>query len=166
VKEIKAGPSNKALLGTGNEIFRLDDWRLESRTGVHALRGELIGMGSSQRDDHSHIGDDVIMGRGGPHTTPRCTACRWSEIYIFKTVGHPTAERYVVYTLGPSVIPGETTRANVRNASSGFEVVELATVRRGDRGAPFLPAAHARAIAMAASVDDDIAEAYVNRAVA
>jgi hypothetical protein len=166
MKEIKAGPNNHAALMTLDDgLFDIDDWAIEDRTGMRRLRGRLVGLGTSQRVDHSH-GDIYSNGTQDSALTRRCTACRWSEIYIFETVGEPDLRKYCVYTLGPSTIPGEVTRSNVRWASSGFEVIELATVRRGERGTAFLPAAHARALAMAAEVDESIAEAYVNRAVA
>jgi len=164
MKVLRAGPDNQRLFREIITPFNVDDWVIEDRNGDRRFRGRLIGMGSSQREDHSHPIDTGATRQ--IINAQRCTACRWSEIYIFETSGMRDPERYIVYTLGPSVIPGENTRSNVRFASSGFEVVELATVRRGERGSPFLPAAHARALAMAAEVDDAITEAYVNRAVA
>lgn len=162
LKEILSGPDNQAIYAYA-DLFDPGDWYIEDRTGGRRFYGRLIGTGSSQREEHNHP-HEAFSDRG------RCAACRWSEIYIFEVLLPSEGERlrgkYCVYTLGPSVIPGEVTRANVRWASSGFEVVELATVRRGERGAPFLPAAHAKALAMAANVDEDIADAYVNRAVA
>jgi hypothetical protein len=163
VKQIRMGPDNmERLLGSPN-VYAPDIWVIEDRAGERRIEGQLVGMGSSQRENHSH-------DPGSGLANARCTACRWSEIYIFQvqpgSPGVPPGAVYCVYTLGPSILPGEFTRANVRWGTSGFEVVELATVRRGERGGPFLPAAHSRALAMAASVDDDIADAYVNRAVA
>ena len=168
MKRIRMGPSN-AVLDEYDQVFHVDDWVIEDRGGEREFVGRLIGIGTSRRESHSH-GDLFMNGTMDSALTRRCTACRWSEIYVFKVNDRdhnvPPGARYCVYTLGPSIIPGENTRANVRWATSGFEVVELCTVRRGERGAPFLPAAHARALAMAANVDDDVADAYVNRAVA
>jgi len=168
VKQIRMGPSND-VLAEYTHPFDVDEWSIEDRAGVRRFRGRLIGMGTSRRDDHNH-GDPVMNGTHDFGLTRRCTACRWSEIYIFqideRDTAAPPGALYCVYTLGPSVVPGEFTRANVRWATSGFEVMEMATVRRGDRGTPFLPAAHARAVAMASAVDEDVADAYVNRAVA
>lgn len=141
-------------------------WQLEDRNGFTQITGRLIGVASSHRTEHTHSVNFVNDGR--PTLSTRCTACRWSEIYIFHVAagdGPPTSH-YCVYTLGPSVVVGEKTFANIRWASSGHEVVELCTVRRGDRGAPFLPAAHARALAMASDIDGLVETAYVNRAVA
>jgi hypothetical protein len=164
MKQIRMGPSN-AVLDEYERPFHVDDWVIEDRGGDREFVGQLIGIGTSRREAHNHnLRNEATTDRG------RCTACRWSEIYVFSVSDRdrnvPPGARYCVYTLGPSIVPGENTRANVRWATSGFEVVELCTVRRGERGAPFLPAAHARALAMAANVDDDVADAYVNRAVA
>lgn len=171
MKEIFAGPNNRSIFAY-EDLFDEDEWIIEDRAGRRSLRGRLIGTGSSQRAEHNHGISSVGFENAEPGVSvrnTRCTACRWSEIYIFQVSegrGVPPGAVYCVYTLGPSLVRGENTRANVRWATSGFEVVELATVRRGERGGPFLPAAHARALAMAAAVDDDIANAYVNRAVA
>lgn len=165
MKRIRMGPGNAEDLNSLPNLYAPDTWTIEDRAGERVFTGQLVGMGTSQRENHTHH-----LDLNGPVTNTRCTACRWSEIYIFQvdsnTRGVPPGAVYCVYTLGPSIIPGEHTRANVRWATSGFEVVEMATVRRGERGAPFLPAAHSRALAMASAVDDDIADAYVNRAVA
>jgi hypothetical protein len=173
LKQIHAGPDNQSILAY-DDLFDPGDWEIEDRAGVRKFFGRLIGMGTSQREEHSHA---IAVGRinaepgdDARDRNQRCTACRWSEIYIFECLTadatNPLRGRYCVYTLGPSTIRGEVTRSNVRWGTSGFEVMEMATVRRGDRGPAFLPAAHARALSMAAAVDSDIADAYVNRAVA
>lgn len=159
MKKIFASPDNHELLLYDN-LRDEDNWELEDRVGTTRFRGRLIGLGSSKRDEHNH------PNPVGSHSMLRCAACRWSEIYVFEITQPRTVHRFCVYTLGPSVVTTENTRVNVRWATSGFEVIEFATVRRGDRGAPYLPAAFALALAMAANVNDDIADAYVNRAVA
>lgn len=142
-------------------LFRPDtEWILHTQSSATNLTGQLIGVGMSHKEQHSH--------RGG--TNRGCTACRWSELYIFRVsvLADPVGEqrfRYCVYALGPSTVEGEITRGRIRWMNSGYEVVEFATVRRGDRGAPYIPSANARALAMAADVDRKVADAYVNRAV-
>jgi hypothetical protein len=161
--KIYVGPENEGLLAY-EHLFDQNDWELQTRSDewVH-LRATLLGMGSSQRDEHSHTPNREV-------TSNRCPACRWSELYVFRVHGTYAVDAqrydYAVYTLGPSIVTGETTRVNLRWASSGFEVVELAMVRRGDRGAPYLPASSARALAMAADRDERIADAYIHRAIA
>jgi hypothetical protein len=133
------------------------DWSLETREGDTSVleNTRLLGFGSSHKTMHNH--DSVTL----PTRERRCNACRWQEIWIFIK---PSNE-YVVYTLGPSIIPGERTYVRITGMFTGFEVIETVTVRQGDRGKPYLPAPAARALAMAAEYDDLIREAYVNRAV-
>jgi hypothetical protein len=165
---ILMGPDND-LSNEPNVLHKDQVWQLEDRNGFVQITGQLLGFASSKRDQHSHpvnSAQQELIDR--IHQGARCAACRWSEIYIFKIVagdGPPTAA-YAVYTLGPSIVEGENTRARLRWASSGYEVMELCTVRRGDRGTPWLPAAHSTALAMAADIDARVENAYVNRAVA
>ena len=170
VRQIRMGPTNGPLLLDPRILDTGQVWQLEDRNGFTQITGRLIGVASSHRTEHTHGGSNTAgeISNDARQITMRCTACRWSEIYIFHVAagdGPPTSH-YCVYTLGPSVVVGEKTFANIRWASSGHEVVELCTVRRGDRGAPFLPAAHARALAMASDIDGLVETAYVNRAVA
>ena len=171
---VQAGPFNRELHERPN--FELTQWELE-RHGTHShdhttrFTGQLLGLGTSQRTQHNHEFSSVGWENAQPGESlrgTRCPACRWSEFYVFRVEqgDGPENALYAVYTLGPSVIRGETTRVALHWAMSGYEVVELAMVRRGDRGAPYLPVCNARALAMAADVDDKIADAYVNRAVA
>jgi hypothetical protein len=165
---IRMGPDNDELHLAPN--FDTTQWELESNGDrVTRFTGQLLGLGSSKRPEHNHIANTPsVMSHESHGHTARCAACRWSEFYIFRVEqgDGPANAIYAVYTLGPSVVRGETTRVALHWAMSGFEVVEIAMVRRGDRGAPYLPAANARALAMAADVDERIANAYVNRAVA
>lgn len=130
------------------------------------VRGALIGFASSQRDEHTH--------RHSEHAEPgqRCSACRWFEVRILRAEAELTEDgvseeprgRYLVLTYGRSEVPGETDKRRAVWTDSPFEVLEVLTQR--DRGAPFLPSASARALAQAAAWDDDLTDAYVNRAVA
>lgn len=113
-----------------------------------------------------------------------CSRCRWFEARILRVEAElvPTGElvagepvyapeeptaRYLVLTYGRSRVPGETDKRRAAWTNSGFEVVEFLVQRdRGRSRAPFLPAASARVLAQAAEWDDDIREAFVNRAVA
>lgn len=167
------GPGNAPLL-EDQYIYDSDQvWQLETRDGFVQITGRLLGVASSQRATHSHphssIGfEDAEPGASARGQHIRCTGCRWSEIYIFHVVAGdaPPHARFAVYTLGPSIVRGEKTFANLRWADSGHVVIELCTVRKGDRATPFLPASHARALAMASDNNRVIENAYVNRAVA
>ena len=148
--------------------------RHDERTGdvIETLefQGVIIGSASSEHDNH----------RGHPNTNwaPRrvkCSACRWLEVTIFLCRdGDPKTDdeltySYVVQTVGLSNVPGEVDFERLWKTSSAFEVVELLTVRRSQTNGTtetFIPPQHARALAQAATLDEDIREAYVNRAVA
>ena len=162
---IRMGPDNAHVVDESPDGRESAVWQLETRDGFLQITGRLLGSATSQRVDHSHNVAGLITE---PRGVARCAACRWSEIYIFRVEAGdgPPNSQYLVYTLGPSIVAGEKTFANARFASSGHEVMELCTVRKGDRATPFLPASHARALAMASDVDGRIENAYVNRAVA
>lgn len=136
-------------------------YRLTDATGnIVPIVCRLIGSASSFMPTHNHApgrGPDKVKGH-------KCSRCRWFEIQIFKTY-----DDYVVWTLGRSDIAGEATHHRLVRTPSAWEVVEILTVRQnnGERDAQaFLPVPSARALALASAYDDDIKEAYVNRAVA
>lgn len=163
---IEASPHNVEIPAL--EAMRNDNhWVLDRRIGENPIRvtGRLLGFGSSRRTDHNHpIARDIV-----PRTSTRCPACRWFEVRILRISDSDeflADVPYIVHTLGPSLIPGERTFVRANFAVTGFEVIELCTVRQGDRGEPYMPAGAARALSQAAGVDRDIQDAYVNRAVA
>lgn len=118
------------------------------------FEGKLLGHGSSRADTHTHHPQRSAEKR------ERCSACRWFSADIYVT----DQGRYVVHTIGDSSVYGEKRFSRVSETSSALEIVELLTVRRPNEK-PFMTSQSARALAQAASVDDDIYEAYVNRAV-
>lgn len=142
---------------------------------VLRLRGRLLGFASSQSDDHHrHLGEFAQPGE-------RCSACRWFEVRLLVAeaelvledlvAGEPNYRvedpraRYLVITYGCSTVPGEETKRRAVWTDSAYDVIELLTQRgREDRRA-FLPAPSARALAQAAQWDDDLNDAYLNRAV-
>jgi hypothetical protein len=150
--------------------------RFDERTGevieTVEFHGHVLGNASSQQAGHrGHAG-------GWAPKRVKCSACRWLEVTIYLRLrrsdnpvsddDEPTYD-YVVYTVGASNVPSEIDFIRLWQTTSAFEVVELLTVRRGQTDGStetFIPPQHARALAQAASVDDDIREAYVNRAVA
>ena len=102
----------------------------------------------------------------------RCSACRWFEVRIFDVECYWNAERsawvngdkYLVLTYGLSEVPGEVAKRRAQWTNSPFSVLEVLTQRRGQQA--FLPATSAKVLAEASGNDEDIANAYVNRAVA
>lgn len=148
--------------------------RHDERTGnvVETLefQGAILGSASSEHTTHrGHPNKDYAPRR------VKCSACRWLEVTIFLSRnGDPKfldelTYGYVVQTVGVSNVPGEVDFERLWTTSSAFEVVELLTVRRGQPNGStetFIPPQHARALAQAATLDEDVREAYVNRAVA
>jgi len=122
----------------------------------------LLGFATSeqpQHDENAHPEDDTAPKR------VRCSACRWFEARVFDVSDDENAgSRYLVHTVGRSIVPGESDRNRVAFTNSAFEVIEVLTVRQG--GVPKLPVASGRALAQAAALDEEIAHAFVNRAVA
>lgn len=101
----------------------------------------------------------------------RCSACRWFEVRIFDVDSYlkpdgtwVSGDRYLVLTYGLSDVPGEVAKRRAQWTNSPFTVLETLTQRR--QGNAFLPATSARVLSEAAAMDPDIADAYVNRAVA
>lgn len=100
----------------------------------------------------------------------RCSACRWFEVQIFEVDSQETdgtwlsADNYLLLTHGASDVPGETSKRRTIWTNSPFRLVEELTQRRGTQA--FLPSTSAKVLSEAAAMDPDIADAYVNRAVA
>lgn len=138
----------------------MESFTLHTETGDHTFTGKIIGASTSEAQFHNHPGDYLLPAQSG--TTGRrlkCSACRWLETKLYTT----DAGKYVVHTIGRSVVPGEQDYARVTFTESAYEVVELLTVR--GQAEPFIPRPSARALAQAADRDDDMHDAYVNRAV-
>jgi hypothetical protein len=139
---------------------------LSGRDGEpHEFYGRLLGAGTSRAEHHSHA--EPFAARGA-----KCSACRWFEVALYRR-RRPTTSAdaevshtfdYVVHTVGGTAVPGEERRSRVSYTSSAFEVIELLTVRP-HHGEPFIAQQSARALAQAAQFDDDIRDAYINRAI-
>jgi hypothetical protein len=126
------------------------------------VQAYLLGYASSQHDTHDENAHDP--GETAPKRV-RCSACRWFEVQIYDVSDDPNSdETYLVYTVGKTIVPDETDRIRFVWTTSEYEVVEALVVRQG--GVPKMPVASGRALAQAAKLDEDIAHAYINRAVA
>lgn len=126
-------------------------WELQSDVQEPLeVRGLFVGWSTSRASRHTH---DWAW----------CSACRWSEFRIFVS----DSGGYVIHYTGISDKPGETTRYRYEEARTAREVVEILTTRRNrkDRHDVFLSAPAARLLSQAASFDEDLREAYDNRAV-
>jgi len=150
-------------------------WELASRDNGprFTISGRLLGFASSEVAQHDHRSEFTPAGK-------RCSACRWFEVRIFEVKWtlqelergddiinarnvEPEA-RFLVHTTGRTEIPGEMDRVRAYWTDSGFEVTECLTVRKP--GDTFITGPSARALAQASQFNDDIADGYVNRAIA
>lgn len=108
---------------------------------------------------HDRTGDVIFRGRHLGHGTSwQVNKDRWFEVDIYRT-----RNDYVVYTQGKTRVAGEVTFVRVARTTSAFEILELLTVQHN--GKIYLPRQSSRALSQAAQWDDDIRDAYINRAV-
>lgn len=110
---------------------------------------------------HNRHGDFIVFN--GQHlghgTSEHPNKLRWFEVDLYIT----NDGEYFIHTQGKSSIEGEITYVRIAQTRSAFEVVELVTVNH--KGKIYIPRQSSRALAQAAQWDDDIRDAYVNRAV-
>lgn len=146
--------------------MKMQEHTLTTPTGDHTFNGRIIGAGTSEAQHHNHAEDWLAPSSpAAPDTAgalPRrrkCSACRWLETTLYRTA----EGKYVVHTIGRSIVPGEIDYIRVTFTPSAYEMVEILTVKSGRE--PYIPDPSARALAQAASDDDDVQDAYVNRAV-
>lgn len=124
------------------------------RDGLLRIEGRFLGVGSARRGRHSnHRGEYATRD-------DRCSVCRWFETRIFRVGGE-----YVLYHVGRSIVPGERDFTRHERAFSPEEVIERYTYRNRDTDEPFLGRPAALALSQAVSHDDDLRDAYENRAV-
>jgi hypothetical protein len=151
------------ILPTEDDVGRVDDWELPSGDELIRVRAQFIGLSSSFRPQHYDHNDDVFA-----RPLMRCRACRWFEPRIFREVDG--RRRYLVHRTGRTIVPGETILTSHEWVRSAYEVIEVLTTRRQDHRtgnrAPFLTQPAARVLAQAATYDNDLGQAYVDRAVA
>lgn len=123
--------------------------------GLLRVEGRFLGVGSARRGRHSdHVGTFATR-------EDRCSLCRWFETRIFR-VG---VNEYVLYHAGRSIVPGEIDFTRHERAFSPEEVIERYTIRNSDVDEPKLARPAALALAQAVVHDDDLRDAYENRAI-
>lgn len=153
----------------------LKHYKLRGRDGDDfEFEGVLLGRDTSEQDMHTdHPGEYAKKYE-------KCSACRWFEVSIYRRYTtqeidllttpptiidvKPEPSDYIVHTVGGSIVPGEHRLSRISCTDSGFEVLEFLTVRKHN-AEPFITAQSSRALAQAASKDEDLRDAYVNRAV-
>lgn len=102
---------------------RPQEWVLDTRDGPVTIYAVRLGHGTSRSDVHSHITDVAERGR-------KCSACRWSEVQIFKTL----LGDYVIHTAGHSAVPGEFTKTRLVRTAVPQAVIDALVVERFEAG--------------------------------
>lgn len=131
-------------------------WELPTRTGTTKILATLLGEGTSRSDVHSHLDDVAAPGQ-------KCSACRWSEVKIFR-LPEVDGQRgdYVVHTAGRSAIPGEFTKTRLVRTASPRAVIDALIVQRYEDGElrdTFITRPAQDALDAATDQDDDLGEA-------
>jgi hypothetical protein len=160
-------PSGRRVDGGGpvnlpdeSNVGQVAIWLLPSSDNTLHVNARFLGVGTSWSEQHRHPIDRPA------YQDERCRACRWFEPRIFREVDGQ--RRYLVHRTGQSIVPGEVSFTSHEWVHGPYEVIEVLTTRRNGVAArqPYLTHPAARVLAQAASYDDDLNDAYVNRAVA
>lgn len=151
-----APPGASAVGQTRGWTLPLDPY---SDGKLERFEGKFLGMGSSHRDTHINHDGEPHARRGTP-----CSGCRWFESRIFRS----DAGKYLLYTVGESVVPDEDPRYRAEWVISPYEVIDLLTTFRpseqpGGQRQQSLSYAARRALAQAANFDHGMRDAYEGR---
>lgn len=144
-----------------DEIGTTSTWDLPAPGGGVRITGRFLGMSKSWHPGHtdrdkSKIHPGFDFARAGV----RCPTCRWFEPRIFR---EKNDGRFLVYQVGRSVVPGEVDYPRCEWAMQASEVLEI-LVTRGQEKVYFTRIA-ARTLSQAAGYDDDLRDAWENRAI-
>lgn len=159
-----------ALPGVG-DVGRTDFWDIPTESGIVRVEAVFLGTSSSYRSGHrgrrsasnptgeNHPGSDYATG------AVRCSSCRWFEPRLFRETG--PLGRFLAHRTGVSLVPGEVDRFRLEYLHSAHEVIEHFVTRRSgaDSTPPFLSVPAAKILGQAAGFDDDLRQAWENRAV-
>jgi len=148
-----------------------DDWTIPTETGQVTVRAVFLGISSSYRSGHrGRRSPTNPTGKSHPDTdfatlADRCSSCRWFEPRLYRETG--PLQRFLVHRTGVSIVPGEVNRFRLEYLVSAQEVIEHFTTRHNgpDASPPFLSVPAAKILGQAAGFDDDMRDAWDNRAV-
>lgn len=156
-------PSNEEILAslpTPDQVGDEADWSLYSDGEIINIYAKLLGIGPSP-SPHQHRNSHP--GREFAAPKEWCIACRWFEPRIFREIEGD--RRYLLHRAQMTIVPGEKILTRHEWALTGHELIELLTIRRDDRP-PFLTMPAGRVLAQAAGQDEELDNAWVNRATA
>lgn len=145
----------------------MEKFTLSTRDETLEFTGVRIGYGTSHGAMHTnHPGFAFASGVPGADKV-KCSACRWNVVTLYRVSRNDalhTSSRYIAFTEGVSICPGEIDYHRIVRANGGVELVDALTVR-SRRGDAFLPRPASQALAQAAEDDDHIWDAFSDRAV-
>jgi hypothetical protein len=151
-------PGLDAVGRTGEWVLPLDPFE---DGATERFTGRFLGFGSSHRTTHINHDDAVAAPKG-----TACSGCRWFESRIFVDDN----ERFLLYTVGESIVDGEEPRYRAEWVLSPYEVIDLLTTFRpaeqpGGQRQQSLSYAARRALAQAANFNERMRDAYEGRTV-
>lgn len=150
-----------------DDVGIIDVWEISSKGSVVEFNGKFIAFASSGWDSHNPNvhGPGEFAPRPGPKRrfvqrddappTPKCPACRWFEVRIFREYEGKKPGRYIVHKTGMTIVPGEIPFTGHEWFPAATDVLEALTIRPS-RGEPFITRQSAQAMAMAAGQDADM----------
>lgn len=135
------------------EPYHLTGWDPDLKRDVELqFEGQQLAKASSQRDTHNEY---AVHEEGTALQFERCSACRWFEVELYRT--DDPEQRWVAYTIGRSLVPGEQSRYRLRATSDPRRVVSFLTVADRDSGVVRIPSVTRGALDRAADTDSEFA---------
>jgi hypothetical protein len=154
-----------------DDVGREDEWTIPTEAGLVIVHAVFLGTSSSYRSGHrgrrSAVNPTGENHPGADFATiaNRCSSCRWFEPRLYRETG--PLQRFLAHRTGVSIVPGEVNRFRLEYLISAQEVIEHFTTRHTgqDSSPPFLSVPAAKILGQAAGFDDDMRDAWDNRAV-
>jgi hypothetical protein len=130
-------------------------WELPTMNGEISVTGLFLGAATSRQESHSHLGDVVPDDR-------KCARCRWFEPRIFRdTIG----DRYVMYTIGCSDVPGEKDLIRFRYGRDAYEAITTMKTPHPVTGVRGIVGVTHRMFEEAAKYDRPLREALIQQGI-
>ncbi len=142
------------IASNGLDVYQ---WSLRGRNDAQGnhhyviFHGVLLGYSSGQHSDHNPYAEHDDNGILSEYQE-RCSGCRWPETAVFEAIDPPQNDKkFMLYTLGRTLVPGEITRMRAVWAGSPSDVVDLAVIRHAGRD-PYMTSPSRQALKQAALI--------------
>lgn len=145
----------------------MEKFTLSTREETLEFQGVRIGYGNSKTFLHTNHPGFAFASEVPGTGKIKCSACRYNVVTLFRVSRtDPLFERarYIAFTEGVSVCPGEVDYYRIVRSTGAVALVDALTVRSRS-GDSFLPRPASQALAEAAEDDDAIYDAFNDRAV-